>query len=249
MVKKITEKIKIIAIECLKSNPDGLRYSKLVRSICEFDNRLNTNTINGCIWNLDSIYPDLVYKPSRGLFRLLEFKDPVTDELKKEVQPKEIKKISEEHFYSSFSNWWKNDLEDVTHSIPLGKKRFQDKWGTPDVIGKKESQRSDIIQGQTEIVSSEIKTATTQLITAFGQACSYKLFSHKSYLVVPKQSSQDEIARLDSLCQLFGIGLVLFDASSSESPEYMIRVRPVKHEPDLFYTNKYMKKIEKELFS
>lgn len=249
MVKKITEKIKLIAIKCLKNNPDGLRYSKLVSSIVEFDNRLNTNTINGCIWNLDSIYPELVYKPSRGLFRLLEFKGPVTDELKKEVQLKGIKKISEDHFYSSFSNWWKNDIEDVTHSIPLGKKRFQDKWGTPDVIGKRESQRSDIIQAQTEIISAEIKTATTQLITAFGQACAYKLFSHKSYLVVPKQSPQDEIARLDSLCQLFGIGLVLFDACNHESPEYMIRVRPVKHEPDLFYTNKYMKKLEKELFS
>jgi len=249
MKTKITEKIKIVAIECLRSNPDGLRYSRLIDSIVEFDNKFNVNTISNCIWNLDSVYPELVYKPSRGLFRLLEFKDPITDDLKIEVQPKESKRINEEHFYKSFSNWWKNDIEDVTHSMPLGKKRFNDKWGTPDVIGKRESQRSDIIQAQTEIISAEIKTATTQLITAFGQTCSYKLFSHKCYLVVPKQSSQDEIARLDSLCQLFGIGLVLFNVTNHESPEYMIRVRPVKHEPDLFYTNKYMKKIEKELFS
>ena len=248
MSKKITERIKDTALELLREHPDGLRYSELVKLISENDEKLNRNTINGSIWNLDTLYPDKVYKPSRGLFRLIEFKDPETDDLKPEVQPPEPKKIKEEDFYEPFSNWLQNDIEDVTHSIPLGGNRFKDKWGTPDVIGKRESKRSDIIQAPVEIVSAEIKTETTQLITAFGQACAYKLFSHKCYLVIPKQSSQDEIARLDSLCQLFGIGLVLFDIDNNKVPDFTIRVRPNKHEPDLFYTNKYMSKIEQELF-
>ncbi len=248
MSKNVTEKIKDKAFELLKDNPDGLRYSELVKFISENDEKLNRNTINGSIWNLDSQFPEKVYKPSRGLFRLVEFKDPETDELKKEVQPKEAKKIKEEDFYEPFSNWLQNDIEDVTHSIPLGGNRFKDKWGTPDVIGKKESKRSDIIQAPVEIVSAEIKTETNQLITAFGQACAYKLFSHKCYLVIPKQSSQDEVARLDSLCQLFGIGLVLFNVENPNTPDFTIRVRPNKHEPDFFYTNKYRSKIEKELF-
>jgi len=248
MSKNVTEKIKDKAFELLKDNPDGLRYSELVKFISENDEKLNRNTINGSIWNLDSQFPEKVYKPSRGLFRLIEFKDPETDELRKEVQPKEAKKIKEEDFYEPFSNWLQNDIEDVTHSIPLGGNRFKDKWGTPDVIGKKESKRSDIIQAPVEIVSAEIKTETNQLITAFGQACAYKLFSHKCYLVIPKQSSQDEVARLDSLCQLFGIGLVLFNVENPNTPDFIIRVRPNKHEPDFFYTNKYMSRIEKELF-
>ena len=248
MSKKVTKNIKDKAFELLKDNPDGLRYSELVKFISESDEKLYRNTITGSIWNLDSQFPEKVYKPSRGLFRLVEFKDPETDELKKEVQPKEAKKIKEEDFYEPFSNWLQNDIEDVTHSISLGRNRFKDKWGTPDVIGKRESKRSDIIQAPVEIVSAEIKTETSQLITAFGQACAYKLFSHKCYLVIPKQSSQDEIARLDSLCQLFGIGLVLFDVENPNTPDFIIRVRPKKHEPDFFYTNKYMGKIEKELF-
>jgi len=248
MSKNVTEKIKDKAFELLKDNPDGLRYSELVKLISENDEKLNRNTINGSIWNLDSLFPEKVYKPSRGLFRLVEFKDPETDELKKEVQPKEAKRIKEEDFYEPFSNWLQNDIEDVTHSIPLGGNRFKDKWGTPDVIGKKESKRSDIIQAPVEIVSAEIKTETNQQITAFGQACAYKLFSHKCYLVIPKQSSQDEVARLDSLCQLFGIGLVLFNAENPNTPDFIIRVRPNKHLPDFFYTNKYMSRIEKELF-
>ena len=137
----------------------------------------------------------------------------------------------------------------MTHAISLGGNKFKDKWGTPDVIGKRESKRSDIIQGATEIVSAEIKTETYQLVTAFGQACAYKLFSHKVYLVVPKQASNEEISRLDSLCLIFGIGLVTFDADTPAAPDFRIQTRPARHEPDLYYTNKYMLLIEKELFS
>jgi len=34
-----------------------------------------------------------------------------------------------------------------------------------------------------------------------------------------------------------------------ENPEFEIRVRTSKHEPDSFYVNKYMRLIENELFS
>ena len=86
------------------------------------------------------------------------------------------------------------------------------------------------------------------MITAFGQACSYKVFSHKSYIVIPRDSSQDDISRLDALCLIFGIGLVLFDSGNRDDPKFEIRVRPLKHEPDMFYVNKCMKAIESELF-
>ena len=46
----------------------------------------------------------------------------------------------------------------------------------------------------------------------------------------------------------FGIGLVLFDTTNVNDPQFEIRDRPLKHEPDMFYVNKYMKLIEKELF-
>ncbi len=131
----------------------------------------------------------------------------------------------------------------------MGGNRFRDKWGTPDVIGKRESKRSDILQAPTEIVSAEIKTDASQLVTAFGQACAYRLFSHKSYLVVPEASPQDEVARLDALCQVFGIGLILFDASSPQAPNFNIRVRALKQDPEMFYVNKYMKLIEADMFS
>lgn len=142
-----------------------------------------------------------------------------------------------------------NEMEECTKAIPLGGNRFRDKWGTPDVIGKRESKRSDIIQAPVEIISAEIKPDTSQLVTAFGQACAYCLFSHKTYLVVSNKAPDDEIARLDALCQVFGLGFVLFDSDSPKNPRFTIRARPRYQQPDLFYANRYMKLIEAEMFA
>lgn len=247
---KVTERIKATALELLGEHPEGLRYSELHAKILETDGTFNPNTINGCIWNLETTYPEKVYKPSKGLFRLLKNK-PLETEIPALPPSSTISasKVKEDEFYAPFADWLKNDIEDVTHAIPLGGNKFKDKWGTPDVIGKRESMRSDIIKGPTEIVSAEIKTETLQLVTAFGQACAYKIFSHRVYLVVPRQAQKEEISRLDSLCQIFGIGLVTFDADNPVSPDFRIHVRPARHEPDLFYTNKNMALIEKDLFS
>lgn len=237
--QKITDQ----AIKILKDNPDGLRYSVLVKALFDHFGNIRINTIHTYVWDLHFQHPDKIYKPSRGLFRLVEFHS------EDGIVPIQPDKIREEDFYSPFADWLVNELEECTKAIELGGNRFKDKWGTPDVIGKKAFMPSDIIKGTTEIISAEIKTEVNQLVTAFGQACSYRLFSHKSYLVVPKQSSQEEIARLDSLCIVFGIGLILFDSSSPQNPSFEIRVRPTKQEPDMFYVNKYMKYIEKELFT
>ncbi|MCK4628154.1 MAG: hypothetical protein KAT56_04075, partial [Sedimentisphaerales bacterium] len=78
--------------------------------------------------------------------------------------------------------------------------------------------------------------------------CSYKLFSHKSYVVIPKKSLQDDISRLDALCLIFGMGLVLFDTNDVNDPKYEIKARPVKYDPDMFYVNKVLKIVEKDLF-
>ena len=241
------EKIIAKAIEILKSNPDGIRYSILVRKISQEFPEIPVNTIHGTVWNLETRVPNEVYKPARGLFRHVEFKE---EEICEEEQkpPLEIEKIKEEDFYESFANWLVNELEECTKAIALGGNRFRDKWGTPDVIGKREPRRSDIVKAPTEIVSAEIKADRRDIITAFGQACSYKLFSHKSYIVIPKNSSQDDISKLDALCLIFGIGLVLFDNSNPNDPQFEIRVRPLRHEPDIFYVNKYMKLIERELW-
>jgi len=242
--EKIIEK----AIEIIKSNPNGIRYSNLVRKINEEYPEIPINTIHGSVWDLESRVPKEVYKPARGLFRHVSFREKERSE--EEQKPlAEVEEIEEKNFYEPFARWLVDELEECTKAIPLGGNKFKDKWGTPDVIGKREPRRSDIVKAPTEIVSAEIKADTGQLITAFGQACSYKLFSHKSYLVIPKNSPEGDISKLDSLCLIFGIGLVLFDNTKPDDPKFEIRVRPIRHEPDMFYVNNYMKMVEKDLFT
>src|ERR1039457_6423972 len=96
---KVTKRIKDKALELLEQFPKGLRYSELHAKISEFDPNFNSNTINGSIWNLDAIFPDKVYKPSKGLFRLLKHKP--ADEVAEGPAPvpPPVSKIKEEDFY------------------------------------------------------------------------------------------------------------------------------------------------------
>jgi hypothetical protein len=155
---KVTKRIKDKALELLEQFPKSLRYSELHTKISTFDPTFNSNTVNGSNWNLDAIFPDKVYKPSKGLFRLLKHKPADEQAEGPALVPPPLSKIKEEDFYEPFADWLTNEIEDVTVAIPLGGNKFKDKWGTPDVIGKRESRRSDIIKGMTEIVSAEIKT-------------------------------------------------------------------------------------------
>lgn len=243
--KRVREK----AVDILGENPQGVRYSDLVRRIVEALPDIPVNTIHGNVWDLDKTLEGQIYKPTRGFFRLKKFSETEFVPTVSNVQTvPDAFHVREEDFYKPFAEWLVNETEDCTRAISLGGNIFKSKWGTPDVIGVRDSKKGDIIEIPTEVVSAEIKTDTNNLITAFGQACAYKLFSHKVYLLIPSQSSEEDLSRLDSLCLIFGIGLVLFDAKNSEQPNFSIRARPTKHEPDIYYTNMHLSMIRDKLF-
>jgi hypothetical protein len=243
--ERITRKAK----EILGGEPSGLRFSELVSLLrVEFPDD-PYGTITGTVWNLDTRFPTEIYKPSRGLFRLIRFRSepaPMAPEPTPETTtgPERIREVD---FYQPFADYVVNDLEECTRAIPLGGNRFGSKWGTPDVFGILRSREGDIFKTPLEVVVAEVKIDTSQLITAFGQACAYKLFAHRSYLVVPRDSPPEDIDRLDSLCVIFGIGLILFDPKAPRAPEFEIRVRATKHEPDSFYVNQCVRLIADEL--
>jgi len=246
-----TQREKIIkkAREILESSPKGIRYADLIRSINEALPDTKVNTIHGTIWEfkqkIDRGEVKDVVRPEKGLYILKKY---LKEGASEEVIENEI---AEEDFYKLFADYLVNDLEECTKAVPLGGNRFQDRWGTPDVIGTYRVLGIGQIQPPVEVISAEIKTDINQLITSFGQACSYKLFSHKVYLVIPKDARGTDIKRIESLCLKFGIGLILFDRENKEKPEFEILTRAVKSEPDYFYLNKYLRLIEdtaRELF-
>ena len=249
----VTEEINDLLIKKLNEYALGLRlidlYSLIKKKYPDIEDEITYNEIKIFIDNNSSN----IYKPDRGIYRLHDNYrilakgiDPST--LKEDNLSSNKKIVNEDVFYESFAAWLKNDQEECTEAKVLGGNAFGDKWGTPDVIGVLKSMSTDIIKQEIEILSAEIKTSINELITGFGQACSYKLFSHKVYLVIPEQSDPEELARIDSLCYLFGIGLVLFDCTDPAMPNYQIKNRAQKSTPDIFYINKYINK-KKDLFN
>ncbi len=63
------------ALELLEQNPEGLRWTELRKQIEASNRAFHPKTVNGCVWKLTEKYPDKIYKPSKGLFRLLKFED------------------------------------------------------------------------------------------------------------------------------------------------------------------------------
>ena len=70
-----TELIQAKAIELLKAAPQGIHTSQLVNAIQESLPDMHPKTINGTVWKLPTTKPEDVYKPTRGLFRHMSFRE------------------------------------------------------------------------------------------------------------------------------------------------------------------------------
>ncbi len=70
----ITGRVNAKIFELLEQYPEGVRWSELLSKIKASDPSLHPKTINGLVWKLVERFPDKVYKPSKGLFRLLKYK-------------------------------------------------------------------------------------------------------------------------------------------------------------------------------
>jgi len=150
--------------------------------------------------------------------------------------------LTEQDFYESFAEWLVEN-DEATVAAPLGGSSLGGKWGTPDVIGVLKPRAADIFKFEPQIVTAEIKAVPNQPVIAFGQAVAYRLFSHKSYVVIPKSTSSDDINRLKSLCSIHGIGLVTFEINK-EQPNYTVVILAIYASPDMFYINTMLERLK-----
>lgn len=244
-MKEKSTKLQVFSLikEYLKDKPNGAHYSEIINFLRKNLPEVPVNTLHGSVWEFRrrviSGFEKQVVIPERGLYLFSIYQGSPTP------PTQHVMKIKEEDFYEKFAEYLVNELEECTRAIPLGGNKLQDRWGTPDVLGIFKFSEVDPIRPPLEIISAEIKTDETQLITAFGQACAYKIFCHKVYLVIPQQA-ESEASRIESLCMKFGIGLITFDKNDVKEPKFQIRTRATKSEPDYFYVNYYIKKLSKE---
>jgi len=244
MAKLSGKEIQKLARRIVVESPGGIRYSTLVDKVSQQSPETPRNTIHGSVWNLDALFPSEIIKPSRGLFTAVEASDSdsVVVGSTEQIAPTGTK-IKESDFYKPFAQWLKNDLGEVTDVASLGGAGLKSKWGTPDVVGIYKSRASDLIKFPLEIVSVEIKIDPQAPVVAFGQAIAYRLFSSKTYIAMPTSLTETDQGRLESLCMLFGVGLVLFDLNK-DAPAFSIRVRAQRFSPDMFYVNEFAERLK-----
>jgi hypothetical protein len=158
MAKLSVQQIRSLARSIISTKPGGIRFSALVSEILARAPETLPGTIRTSIYNLDTLFPSEISKPSRGLFT------PATESgtggvvigRTEQIAPTGIK-IKESDFYQPFAGWLKDDLNEVIEVAPLGGAGLKSKWGTPDVVGTYKAVASNLIKFPTEIVSAEIK--------------------------------------------------------------------------------------------
>lgn len=235
-------------MKVLDEKPEGIRWTDLLRAVEEGTPETPHNSVHGAIHNLLKTNTSEVVKIARGTYKLAKYveleglsakKEPETSSVTAEIGSEAL---TEQDFYSSFADWLVEN-DEATAAKPLGGSSLGGKWGTPDVIGVLRPRAQDIFKFEPQIVSAEIKAVPNQPVTAFGQAVAYRLFSHKSYIVVPNSTGIEDLDRLKSLCSIHGVGLVTFTLNK-EQPDYLVIVLPVKTAPDVFYVNSMLENLQ-----
>lgn len=219
---------------------EGLRYSILASKISE-ETGENLNTINGSIWNMPNEMPNEVARPQRGLFILKKNLDNITDK-ESETSEKYSDKFIEEKVYEPARDYLLGKSE-FTHAIVLGGAVLGKKWGTPDLMGAIRVSSDAVYQPPLEIVAVEIKGNNYSPVEALGQAMAYKLFAHRTWLVLPES---DDIDRIEGIAMSANIGLVVFNYKNGQFIFETLN-RPTKGNPDADEVNKVLNTLrEKE---
>jgi hypothetical protein len=246
------QQIQSHAMQVLESRPQGIRWSDLLRTVEAGAPETPHNSVHGGIHNLLTKQTAEIKKVARGTYRLAKFidaEDAAASAKESEIEAAEVPAeapasgtLTEKDFYASFAEWLQEN-DEATVASSLGGSGLGGKWGTPDVIGVLKPRAQDIFKFEPQIVSAEIKAVPSQPVVAFGQAIAYRLFSHRSYIVIPNSTSRDDINRLQSLCSIHGVGLVTFVLNKVQ-PDYTIVVLPVSAAPDMFYVNYMLERLK-----
>jgi hypothetical protein len=132
------------AVQVLEANPQGIRWSDLLRAVEAEASGTPHNSIHGGIHNLLTTRTSEIVKVARGTYQLAKFvaaDDAIASEqeiativtpVKAETPGSET--LTEKDFYDSFAEWLEQN-DEATVASALGGSSLGGKWGTPDVIG------------------------------------------------------------------------------------------------------------------
>ena len=241
----MTKKEKIIekALEIL-SRPEsrnGLRFMSLIKKVSSEAGE-NINTCSGSLYNLPNERSGEVSRPRRGVF-ILKGNESYLKDAEDVVDQEGIAKYSEEEVYEPAKGYLLGEGE-CTHAVVVGGGGFGNKWGTPDILGVIRANSDATYKPIIEIVAVEIKKEGYRPVEALGQAMAYKLFAHRTWLILPDDDNAD-IERIQGIAITANIGLISFVRKDNDY-EFMTLNRPNTGRPDLTEVNDMLEKLKKD---
>ncbi len=144
MTKLNRQQIHERALQVLEANPQGIRWSDLLRAVESAAPDTPHNSIHGGIHNLLTTRASEIVKVARGTYQLakyMEADDAIASAKETETVTTPVtaeapgsESLTEQDFYASFAEWLEEN-DEATVAAPLGGSSLGGKWGTPDVIG------------------------------------------------------------------------------------------------------------------
>lgn len=245
--KNITKNIRDKAYEFIQeSGEDGIRHSELYAKIKRIYPSYKDKVIQSQISDLPKLaeYRGKIEHEPYGPFRA-----KLSSYTKGAAKKQTKKSLREDAFYQPFAQYVEENLKECTSVKVLGGSILGRKWATPDIVGYFKVGSAESFSREPEILVGELKISNSynDFITAFGQAMAYTVYAHKVYIAIPETGDPDGLDLIESLCVLYGIGLLLFEPTDPDNPNFTLRNRAQRHEPDIEYLNDYGSKIVKFL--
>lgn len=240
MSKKESIRKKALEILSRPENKNGIRFMTLLKKVVS-ETGENENTCNGSLWNMPKELPDRVSKPYRGLLILKENEKFLKDVVEQNFEPKPSSKIHEDDIYQPAKDYLLS-REECTHAVIIGGNMFGKKWGTPDILGTIRADSDAVYKPPLEIIAVEIKDEDYYPVEALGQAMAYKLFAHRTWLILPDDSNLD---RIEGIAISANIGLISF-SKEKDGFEFVTLNRPATGHPDFTEVNKKLEELKEK---
>ncbi len=235
------DEIRKKAIEIL-SRPEfksGIRFMTLIKKVVS-ETGENENTCNGSLYNLPNELPEKISRPYRGLFILKE-NEKLLKDLEQNFEQKHVSKIREDDIYEPAKDYLLS-REECTHAVIIGGNIFGRKWGTPDILGAVRAESDAVYKPILEIIAVEIKDEGYSPVEALGQAMAYKLFAHKTWLILPDDSDLD---RIEGIAISANIGLISF-SKTKDGFGFVTLNRPTTSHPDFAEVNSILEGLKQK---
>ncbi len=230
-----------IAVSIVNEHPQGIRHKDLLQKafpiLDQEGFKPNKDSLASWLSALADNRPNDVTKPSRGLFI------PAATEIDLDIVPNgqsgtSSSAVIESDYYDALRDFLINELNECIYAESIGAMRGGGRWGNPDVVGINKPKAGHVFRFSWELITAELKTNSSEVSTAFGQASSYNLFSHKVYVAIPKETSQKDLDRLLAQCHLAGMGVLVFTLDTVD-PSFEVMLRARASNPDMFYVNQF----------